>query len=68
MTVISNVKQTLVTLKGIKGTLDIYAIQTEDKETREVFKGAVHISEEIIKDLEGRIQTLEFEEPQYKGH
>ena len=68
MTVISNVKQTLVTLKGIKGTLDIYSVQTEDKETREVFSEAVHISEEIIKDLEARIQTLEFEEPQYKGY
>lgn len=68
MTVISNVKQTLVTLKGVKGTLDVYAIQTEDKETQKVFIEAVNISEEIIKDLEARIQALEFEEPQYKGY
>jgi len=68
MTVISSVKQTLVTLKGIKGNLDIYAVQTENKEIREVFKAAIHTSEEVIEDLENRIQKLEFEEPQYKGH
>ena len=68
MTVISKVKQTLAALKGVKGTLDVYAAQTGDKETREVFSEAVHISEDIIEDLETRIQKLEFEEPQYKGY
>lgn len=68
MTVISKVKQTLATLKGVKGTLDVYAAQTNDKETREVFSEAVNISGDIIEDLETRIQKLEFEEPQYKGY
>ena len=68
MTVIAKVKQTLASLKGVQGTLDIYATQTEDKETREKFKEAVHISEDIIQDLQKRIQKLEFEEPQYKGY
>ncbi len=39
MTVSSQVKQTLASLKGVQGTLRIYSIQ-----------------------------TLEFEEPQYKGY
>jgi len=68
MTVISKVKETLAALKGVMGTLDLYATQTENKETREIFKEAVHISEEIIQDLDTRIQKLEFQEPQYKGY
>ncbi|KUO51065.1 MAG: hypothetical protein APF76_16350 [Desulfitibacter sp. BRH_c19] len=68
MTVIAKVKQTLASLKGVQGTLNIYATQTEDKETRYVFKEAVQVSTDIIKELEARIQNLEFEEPQYKGY
>ncbi|MBS3968592.1 MAG: DUF1657 domain-containing protein [Clostridia bacterium] len=68
MTVISKVKQTLAAIKGVRGTLDVYAAQTNDKETREVFSEAVHITEGVIKDLETRVQKLEFEEPQYKGY
>lgn len=68
MTVISKVKQTLAALKGVKATLDIYAVQTEEKETQEVFREAADASDKIIRDLETRIQKLEFEEPQYKGY
>lgn len=67
MTVASQVKQTLAGLKGVQGTLRIYSTQTRDKETRSVFYEAMETTEEVIRDLEARMQTLEFQEPQYKG-
>lgn len=67
MTVASQVKQALATLKGVQGTLRIYATQSRDKETTAVFNVAVETTEEIVKDLEDRVKTLEFKEPQYKG-
>lgn len=67
MTVASQVKQTLAALKGVQGTLRIYTTQSRDKETTEVFNEALKTTEEILKDLENRVQTLEFKEPQYKG-
>jgi bacterioferritin (cytochrome b1) len=67
MTVASQLKQTLTNLKGFRGTLRVYSTQTRDEETRSVFTDALEDTNTIIKDLENRLQTLEFEEPQYKG-
>lgn len=68
MTVASQVKQTLASLKGARSTLKIYSIQTRDEETRLVFTRAFEETDGIIKDLEKRLSKLEFEEPQYKGN
>lgn len=67
MTVSSEVKQTLASLKSAQGTLRIYSTQLQDDEVRSVFTQAHEITEGMVNDLEKRVQTLEFEEPQYKG-
>lgn len=68
MTVASQVKKTLATLKGNHGTLSLYAMQTRDEETKVVYNEALESIAKIINDLEGRVQTLEYSEPQYKGN
>ncbi|OLN27064.1 DUF1657 domain-containing protein [Desulfosporosinus metallidurans] len=68
MTVASQVKQTLASLKGARGTLRVYSTQTRDEEARSVFTDALEVTNSVIEDLEKRLQTLEFEEPQYKGN
>ena len=68
MTVASQVKQTLASLKGARGTLRVYSNQTRDDESQAVFTDAIEETNTIIEDLEKRLQTLEFEEPQYKGN
>jgi len=68
MTVASQVKQTIASLKGARGTLRVYSNQTRDNETRSIFEGALEETNSIIEDLEKRLQTLEFEEPQNKGN
>lgn len=67
MTVASQVKQTLATLKGTQGTLRLYTAQTRDEETKLVYTEALTATGIIINDLERRLQTLEYQEPQYKG-
>ncbi|PKM81956.1 MAG: hypothetical protein CVU89_06350 [Firmicutes bacterium HGW-Firmicutes-14] len=67
MTVGSKVKQTLASLKGIKSTLEVYALQTQDDETSGIYRDSLNIINEVMDDLEKRVQTLEFEEPQYRG-
>lgn len=66
MTVMSKVKQTLTTLNGTQATLTIYSIQEQDEEASAAYKDALEVTHEIIKDIETRVKTLEFEEPQYK--
>lgn len=68
MTVASNVKQTLGSLKGIESTLKIYSVQSRNEEERAVYKEELQIVEAVIKDIENRLKILEFEEPQYKGN
>lgn len=68
MTVGSKVKQTLASLKGIESTLRIYSVQSRNKEERTVYKEELKTVESVIKDIEDRLKTLEFEEPQYKGN
>ncbi len=67
MTVGSKVKQTLSSLKSAKSTIEIYATQSQNEEAAHAFREATGMVKGVINDLEKRIQTLEFEEPQYKG-
>lgn len=68
MTIASQVKATLATLKGNQGTLRLYAVQTKDEETNAMYAEALEATSTIINDLEKRLQVLEFQEPQYKGN
>lgn len=67
MTVSSQVKQTLAGLKGAQATLRAYAAQTGKDETVAAYREALQATVEIADDIEERLKTLEFEEPQYKG-
>lgn len=67
MTVSSKVKQTLAGLKSVQATLKVYEIQSQDEETKKAYLDAIETTDRIVIDLEGRVQTLEYEEPQYKG-
>ena len=67
MTVSSKVKQTLANLKGAQGTLRFYSLQERNEEAKAVYNKSLEITDKVIKDLELRIKTLEFQEPQYKS-
>ncbi len=68
MTVSAKVKETLATLKGTQSVLRNYSIQSQDENEKLAYEEALQVTKEVIGDLEKRIQTLEFEEPQYKGY
>ncbi|MDF2672200.1 MAG: hypothetical protein K0R09_465 [Clostridiales bacterium] len=67
MTVGSKVKQTLANLKGIESTIRTYSIQSHNKDEKKAFEEALQITQGVVKELEQRIKTLEYQEPQYKG-
>ena len=68
MTVSSKVKQTLATLKGTEATLRVYSLQERDKEAMAVYNEAFQEISKLKIDLEKRISSIEFEEPEYKGN
>lgn len=68
MTVGSNVKQTLATIKGCEATLRIYSLQERNEEAKAIYTETFEELRKIKLDLEKRVGVLEFQEPQYKGN
>jgi hypothetical protein len=68
MTVASQIKQTLASLKGAEATIKTYAYHHPDPVTKGEFKTCEQKINTIIGDLEKRIQEIEYEEPQFKGY
>jgi len=67
MTVSAQVKQTLVSLKGVQSTLETFASIEENHEVKDTLTRNSQKINLVIGELEKRIGVLEFEEPQYKG-
>lgn len=67
MTIISKVKQTLANLNGAAATIRAYSLQEQNEEAKDIYKDSLEVIDNIIKDLDARVDSLEFEEPQYKG-
>jgi hypothetical protein len=66
VTIASNVKQCLSTIKGIEAQLSSFALNSVDRDTQTIFHEASLTIGEIKKDLQYRILELERQEPQYK--
>ncbi|MFZ5647296.1 MAG: DUF1657 domain-containing protein [Bacillota bacterium] len=67
MTVATQVKQTLASLKGVQSTLQTLAAIEENSEAKDILSRNVRRINEVIRDMEKRVGVLEYEEPQYKG-
>lgn len=67
MTVISNVKQTIATIKGIEAQLSALALQAQEDAAQKAFHEMMLVTEEIKNDLQQRKVRIELEEPQYKA-
>lgn len=66
MTVSTQVNQTLAGLKSAQASLETFALQTENKQAKQVYQNAAQQTQSIIDTLEPRLQQIEKEEPQYK--
>lgn len=67
MTVANEVKTTLASLKGAQASLETFALSTQNQEAKTLFTNAAEQTQQIVTQVESRVQQLENEEPQYKG-
>lgn len=67
MTVASQVKQTLAGLKSAQSSFEMFALQTQNQEAKQLYTNAAQQTQAIVQSLEPRIQQIEAQEPQYKG-
>lgn len=67
MTVISDVKTTLATLRGIEATFGKLALTATDQEAQKVFHESMMDLSPVIHDLALRVEWMKSEEPQYNN-
>jgi len=67
VTVASQVKTCLASLKSAQASLEQFALETQNQEAKALFTNAAGQAGQIMQQVEGRVQQLESEEPQYKG-
>lgn len=67
MTVASQVKQTIVSLKSAQSSLESFALQTQNQQAKQLYTDAARQTQAVIDTLEPRVNEIENQEPQYKG-
>lgn len=67
MTVGSQVKQCLSSIKSLEASFSSLAIRAQDEQAKQTFHETMMEMDEIKKDLRKRVGELEKEEYQYKG-
>ncbi|MEW5954141.1 MAG: DUF1657 domain-containing protein [Bacillota bacterium] len=66
MTVATQVKQTLASLKSAQASLETFAMQTQNQQAKQLYTQAARQTKSIVDSLEPRVSQIEQEEPQYK--
>jgi len=67
VTIGSQVKQTIASLKGAKSTLEQFAAMEKNEEAVKIINRNAASIGKVILDMEKQLGELEFAEPQYKG-
>lgn len=67
MTVAADVKKCLASLKSAQANLEQFALSTQNQQAKQIFSNAAQTTQQVIRQIENRVQQLESEEPQYKG-
>jgi hypothetical protein len=67
MTVASEVKTCLASLKSAQASLEQFALNTQNQDAKTLFENASVSTQQIVDSVSTRVGQLENEEPQYKG-
>ncbi|MVP02296.1 MULTISPECIES: DUF1657 domain-containing protein [Paenibacillus] len=67
MTVASDVKTCVASLKSAQASLEQFALSTQNEQAKTLFTNAASQTQQIVDQVQGRVNELENEEPQYKG-
>lgn len=67
MTVATQVKTCVAALKSAQASLEAFALNTQNQEAKQLFTDCAAQANQIVQQVESRVQQLEAEEPQYKG-
>lgn len=66
MTVITNVKTTLASLKSAQASFETFALSTDNEQAKQLYQNAAQQTQAIVDSLNPRVTEMEQEEPQYQ--
>ncbi|WP_374720380.1 DUF1657 domain-containing protein [Parageobacillus toebii] len=66
MTVATQIKQTLASLKSAQASFETFALQTENQAAKQLYQQAAQQTQSIVDLINSRVQEIQNEEPQYK--
>ena len=66
LTVSTQVQQTLAGLKSAQASFETFALQTENKQAKQIYQQAAQQTQSIVDLINTRLQQIQNEEPQYK--
>lgn len=67
MTVASDLKTCVASLKSAQASLEQFALSTQNQEAKDTFTTCAQSTQQVIDQVSERVQQIETEEPQYKG-
>ncbi|MDB5084253.1 MAG: hypothetical protein JWN30_1139 [Bacilli bacterium] len=67
MTIATQVKQTMSSLKSAQANLETFALNTQNQQAKQLYSQAAQDTQNIVQQLTARVGDIENEEPQYKG-
>lgn len=65
MTVGTQVKQALASLKSAQASFETFALATDNKNAKQMYQQAAQQTQSVLQSLEPRLQEILAEEPQY---
>lgn len=67
MTVSSDVKTAIASLKSAQASFETFALSTQNQEAKTMYTNAAQQAQNLVDLVSPRVQQIENEEPQYKG-
>lgn len=66
MTVATQVKQAIASLRSVQASFEQFALQTENQQAKQLYANAAEQTKQILQTVEPRLKEIEQEEPQYR--
>jgi hypothetical protein len=67
MTVADKFKGLLASLKSAQADLELFAVDTNNQEAKDLYNSCASQTQNVIRSLEQRWQKVQEEEPQYRA-
>jgi len=66
MTVATQVRQAIASLKSVQASFEQFALETENQQAKQMYNNAATQTKQVLQSVEPRLTEIEQEEPQYR--